>query len=321
MGMLAKQTRKWLKPRPIDNATPYTRKTATLMKDILTRRGSSDHPFFLFVNILQAHQNYCPPRRQRRFSGWHHRTTASPQKFYFQGDSPLLHKLLTTYSNLYDDEILYLDAILGRLWKMFQSTSLLEDTVVIITSDHGEHFGERGHYTHIMSLYNELLWVPLIVHFPRNLVLPGLDQRLVSITDLYATILDLADSPLPRPETSYSLLAPPQRELAIAQCVYPEMWQRYLNSKQRLCQRQGEAFSPPVFAVMTDRGMKFIEKRDGSLEVYDLKESFIENRDLAPTLPPEVLEGYRHLVGALKVETGFQEATAAMLTRSDRQAA
>ena len=106
---------------------------------------------------------------------------------------------MTTYNNLYDDEILYLDSIIGRLWKMFQSTSLLDDTVVIITSDHGEHFGERGHYTHIMSLYNELLWIPLIVHFPQSLAMPGKDQRLVSLNDLYATILDLVDSPLPRP--------------------------------------------------------------------------------------------------------------------------
>ena len=265
LKLVIKQATRWLKPRPIDNATPYTQKTLMLIEDFLKRQATPEFPFFLFVNILQAHQNYCPPLRWRRFSGWHHRTIVSPQKFYFQGASPGLTKLVTTYGNLYDDEILYLDSVIGRLWKMFQNASILANTVVIITSDHGEHFGERGHYTHIMSLYNELLWVPLIVHFPRSLNLPGLDRRLVSLSDLYATIMDLAGSPLPRPETSYSLLAPPQRELAVAQCIYPEMWQRYLKSKQRLDQCQGEAFSPPVFAVMTDDGYKVIEKRDGSL--------------------------------------------------------
>ena len=211
LKMGGKLVRKLLKPGPVDNATPYTKKTVALIKDILTRQASKNSPFFLFVNILQAHQNYCPPVGRRLFSRWHHRTIASPQKFYFQEDSPALTKLVTTYNNLYDDEILYLDSIIGRLWKMFQSTSLLDDTVVIITSDHGEHFGERGHYTHIMSLYNELLWIPLIVHFPQSLAMPGKDQRLVSLNDLYATILDLVDSPLPRPETSFSLLdASPQ---------------------------------------------------------------------------------------------------------------
>jgi hypothetical protein len=322
MKMVTKQVARWLRPHPIDNATPYTRKTQSLMGEVLRKRlASGNSPFFLFVNILQAHQNYCPPLRRRRFSSWHDRVTASPQKFYFHGASPDLARLLTTYGNLYDDEILYLDAVIGRLWRMFQSASLFEDTVVIITSDHGEHFGEKGHYTHILSLYNELLWVPLIIRYPRSLALPGQDRRLASLTDLYATILDLVDSPLPRPETSYSLLASPQRALAISQCVYPEMWQRYLEPKQELGRSRGENFSPPVFAVTTEGGLKLIGKRDGSLEVYDLKESLLENRDISSTVAPEVLRGYASLLESLKAETGFHEATAGMLAHADRKAA
>jgi arylsulfatase A-like enzyme len=317
--MMTKVAAKWLRPHPIDNATPYTRKTLALMGDILKRRA--DSPFFLFVNILQAHQNYCPPLRRRRFSNWHDQVTASPQKFYFHGASPDLARLVTTYGNLYDDEILYLDAVIGRLWKMLQSASRAEETVVIITSDHGEHFGEKGHYTHILSLYNELLWVPLLIRFPQSLALPSRDRRLVSLTDLYATILDLVDSPLPRPETSHSLLAPPQRALAISQCVDPEMWRTFLTSKQTLSQSQGETFSPPVFAVMTEGGMKFIGKRDGGLEVYDLKESMLEDRDISSTLAPEALKAYLTLLETLKTETGFHEATAGILGRADRKAA
>ena len=71
---------------------------------------------------------------------------------------------------------------------------------------------------------------------------------------------------------------------------------------------------------MTDQGLKLIGKRDGSLEVYDLKESLIENHDLAPGLPPEVLERYRHLLQTLKTATGFHEATAGMLAQADIQA-
>ncbi len=319
--MVSKQVAKWLWPRPIDNATPYTRKTEALIQELVQRQASADSPFFLFVNILQAHQNYCPPLRWRHFSLWHDRATASPQKFYHQTESPALANLVSKYGNLYDDEIRYLDAVIGRLWELFQSASFFEDTVVIITSDHGEHFGERGHYTHILSLYNELLWVPLIIRFPRGLTLPGVDRRLVSLNDLYATILDLVDSPLPRPQTSNSLLGSRQRELAIAQCVYPEMWQVYLSAKQKFGQCQGEIYSPPIFTVMTDGGLKLIGKRNGGLEVYDLRESLVEERDLAPNLTPEALENYRHLLEALKAETGFHEATAAMLAQPDQQAA
>jgi arylsulfatase A-like enzyme len=169
LKLATRQAAKWLWPHPIDNATPYTRRTIRLMGDILKKRlDSRNSPFFLFVNILQAHQNYCPPIRRRRFSSWHDRVTASPQKFYFHSASPELARLVATYGNLYDDEILYLDAVVGRLWKMFQSASLWEDTVLIITSDHGEHFGEKGHYTHVLSLYNVNS-----SGFPSSFVFPG----------------------------------------------------------------------------------------------------------------------------------------------------
>lgn len=316
-----KQAAKWLRPQPIDNTTPYTRKTVGLIREMVQSRGPSDPPFFLFANILQAHQNYCPPRRWRRFSRWHDRVAASPQKFYFQADSPGLARLVATYQNLYDDELRYLDGVLGQLWKIFANASLFDDTVVIITSDHGEHFGERGHYTHILSLYNELIWVPLIVRLPPSLARTGLDRRLVSLNDLYATILDLADSPWPRPETSFSLLAPPQRELAVSQCVYPEMWQTYLVAKQASSQSRGQTFSPPVFAVITEGGLKLIENRDGSVEVYDLRESLVETRDLAPTLSPERIGNYQNLLQTLQVETGFHEVTSAVLTMAAQQAA
>ncbi len=319
--MAANQLMKWLKPRPIDNTAPYTRKTVRLIRDLLKRRASQSTPFFLLVNFLQAHQTYCPPRRWRRFSGLADRAWVSPQKFYFHRDSPELARLVATYTNLYDDEIRFLDAVVGRVWNLLRQAALLKDTVVIITSDHGEHLGERGHYTHMLSLYNELLWVPLIIRFPRSLAAPGLDRRLVSLTDLYATMLDLADSPMPRPETSCSLVAPPQRELAVSQCVDPDMWHPYLVAKQAACRSRGETFSPPMFAVTTDKGVKIIETRDRGLEVYHLQDSMIEAQDLAPALPPDVLRNYRYLLEALKAETGFQEASAAMLAPCGRQAA
>lgn len=319
--MSAKQLRKGLKPRPIDNTTPYTRKTVRLIRDLLKRQASPKTPFFLLVNFLQAHQTYCPPRRWRRFSGWADRAWVSPQKFYFHRESPELARMVATYANLYDDEIRFLDAVVGRIWDLLRQSPRFNDTVVIITSDHGEHLGERGHYTHMLSLYNELLWVPLIIRFPPNLAAPGQDRRLASLNDLYATILDLADSPMPRPETSFSLVAPPRRELAVSQCVDPDMWHPYLVAKQAAHRSRGESFSPPVFAVTTDEGVKLIETRDGGLEVYRLRDSMIEGEDVAPALPPEVIRNYRHVLEGLKAETGFHEASATMLARGNRQAA
>ena len=315
---ITKQAAKWLRPGPIDNATPYTQKTLALMRQMFQRHRHDGSPFFLFVNILQAHQNYCPPWRWRRFSRWRDRAAASPQKFYFQPDSPALAQLVATYQNLYDDELRYLDAVIGCFWELLDSAALLDDTLVIITSDHGEHFGERGHYTHILSLYNELIWVPLIMRVPRGLARPGVDRRLASLTDLYATIMDLVDSPMPRPETSYSLLASPHRMLAISQCINPDMWHIYLRSKQK---SSGGNFSPPIFSVVTDGDLKLIENRDGGLEVYDLKESLIEGKNLVNSLSPAVLKDYRSLLEELKINTGFYDAQAELPGQANQRVA
>jgi hypothetical protein len=103
--------------------------------------------------------------------------------------------------------------------------------------------------------------------------------------------------------------------------VYPEMWQRYLEPKQERCQSRGETFSPPVFAAMTEGGLKLIENRDGGLEIYDLKESWLENQDISTTIDYATLKNYRYLLETLKTETGFSEATAGMLAQADRKAA
>ncbi len=63
----------------------------------------------------------------------------------------------------YDDCIAYLDSQLGRLFAKLDSTGLLENTLVIVTSDHGELLGEHQSFGHGLSLYREVAEVPLLV--------------------------------------------------------------------------------------------------------------------------------------------------------------
>jgi|UniRef100_A0A7C5ALQ7 arylsulfatase A-like enzyme len=304
----ATQVRKYLYPGPLDNATPYTKKTLRWLKRWLGQQKADSPPFFLFVNFFQAHHHYRPPLRWRRFSRWYHRSHVSPLRFYSRRPAPALTRLIARYTDLYDDEIFYLDSVLGKVWALLRESPGFADTVLIITSDHGEHLGEKGHYTHILSLYNELLWVPLLIRYPEKWKGAGqVDERLVSLTDLYATILDLVDSPFPRPETSVSLLGPPRRQAVVAQCLSPEIWRRPLVELEKSHQAQGQRFSPPVFAVITAEGTKVISKRDGSLEIYDLRGGIWEDRDLAKEISPGRLSHYRDLVESWKALTGFRK--------------
>jgi arylsulfatase A-like enzyme len=102
-------------------------------------------PFFLFLNYFDAHRPYDPPG-------------GSP----FRGDGVGRDGDVANY----DGEIAFLDIHLGRLLQFMRDRGLLERTLVIITSDHGEYLGEHGLGGHPPVLYEPVLSVPLIVRFP-----------------------------------------------------------------------------------------------------------------------------------------------------------
>lgn len=90
--------------------------------------------------------------------------------------------------DIYDGEIRCSDKYLGWVLDELERRKLLDETMIVVMADHGEHFGEHGLVEHGNSLYDPLVRVPLIIHVPG--CKPGRCKQLVSIIDLFATILD-----------------------------------------------------------------------------------------------------------------------------------
>lgn len=94
----------------------------------------------------------------------------------------------------YDDCIFYVDYKIGRLISILKAKNLYENTIIIITSDHGEAFGEHGHFRHL-TVHREILHVPLILH------IPGFASKriksMVSLIDIFPTLLDLMNGTAP----------------------------------------------------------------------------------------------------------------------------
>jgi len=304
------QLKRFTAPSPYQKSSRYADLTVNLVKKILGEitATNSDQPFFLFINLIEAHEKYRPPLGWRRFSHWHDKQLHRMHSLY-EPDFPQKSKLQGVYQNLYDDEILFLDHTIGRLWQVCQQHPGFDRTAFMITSDHGEHFGEKDLYGHILSLYNELVWVPLLVKFPAGTVDKGVKDRLVSLTDLYATMLDLGNAPFPAPQSSISLANGTPRKLAISQMVSPaKFWNTQLKAKQAGAQLGGQEFSVPTVAIMTAAGKKILERQDGSLEVYDLLQDMSEANNLAGDLAAAPLENLRNLVAMVKEETGYFDA-------------
>jgi arylsulfatase A-like enzyme len=139
--------------------------------------------FFLFVHTYQVHSPYRPPEDFRAF---------------FERDDldpPRTRSLPETWRPVsYDREIRYTDAQLASFFAELDARGLLENTIVILLSDHGEAFDEHGSLGHGPAMYDEVLRVPLIVRGP-GIAQSRRVEAPVSFVDLMATLLDWVGLP------------------------------------------------------------------------------------------------------------------------------
>ena len=168
-------------------------------------------PYFLFVHYMDPHAPYWPPADT---AGEYAPDAALPERYRGQGlqngERALAHRLgeelqsgseqamvdLQDQRRLYDEEVLFVDRMLGELQQQIASSG--RPTVVLFTADHGEHFGEHGLVLHRNSLYEPLVRVPLMLAGPgvprRKLeTVPHLED--VAPTLLAAAGLDPEDLP------------------------------------------------------------------------------------------------------------------------------
>jgi len=178
-------------------------------------RRRPDRPFFAFLNYFDAHEPYLPPPGYEGRFGLQPTTSAD---FQFLIDFASMDKKRLSRRNImmavdcYDDCIAYLDEQLGRLLDDLQSRGLLENTDVIITSDHGEGFGAHRFFGHDNTVNLDEIGVPLVILSPTAPAGRVVDSP-VSLRDIPATVVDLlglsAASPFEgRSLSAYWKLAP-----------------------------------------------------------------------------------------------------------------
>jgi len=136
-------------------------------------RRPVDKPFFLYVHTIDPHVPYIPPRKYTElydpqpYKGVvQARTTAKLLEKIKTGSTRLSDRDKRHLEALYDGEITYHDDEISRLHDHLADDGLLEDTLIVITSDHGEEFFDHGSVGHGHSVYEELLHVPFVIRLP-----------------------------------------------------------------------------------------------------------------------------------------------------------
>ncbi len=188
--------------------------------------------FFLWMHLYDPHYPYRPP---------------APYSEQYK-------------DRLYDGEIAFADAQVGRLIAFLKSKHLYENTLIVLTGDHGESLGEHGEKTHGFFIYNATLHVPVLIHLPGGTSAKALPD-LVNLADLTPTVLNELKLEIPKDVQGRSLAALLDTKKEEAASLYAETFLPRLHfnwSELRSVETDKyhyiEAPKPELYDVSADPG-------------------------------------------------------------------
>jgi arylsulfatase A-like enzyme len=232
-------------------------------------------PFFMLLHYFDVHQPYTPPPRYvdlinvdtdidpfGRKSLWRRGKDGLPSR-----------KAVDKTMLLYDGCIRYVDDSLARLFDFLEEEGMRDNTIIILTADHGEAFWEHGVDTHGSTVYDEVLKVPLIISWPATIAGAKSVASQVRLIDLFPTVLEMARASDACRGEGVSLL--------------PLMEGRQVEAGEKLlpahiAYADNGMVKPPRVKCLRTRDYKVIVNRETSeVEIYDLKKDPGETRNLA----------------------------------------
>jgi arylsulfatase A-like enzyme len=240
-------------------------------------------PFFLFLNYMDAHMPRIPPPPfNRLFSA--HPPVASKQ--YSQliarvvgSGQPLTPSEREALTAQYDRALAYLDSELRRLVDRLKQLGAYDQTLLILTADHGEALGEDNWLDHPRSLEEHQVWIPLLVRYPDRRD-GGRVKRRVSQVDLLPTVLDALGIPAPEALDGRSLRAPETEKVSV---VFSEA---YLDIGTRELRPD---YPDRELAVLAEN-LKLISRSNGEIRLHDLAADPAEDHNLYHPAHPRAAE-------------------------------
>jgi arylsulfatase A-like enzyme len=159
---------------------------------MLLATADNDRPLFSYLHTVDPHAPYYPRGDDRRLAREH--IGQLPEKKYLpmpfiledlKDNEPEIAHLQA----LYLGEVLFADRQFGLFLDLLDQLSLLDGSLIVLLSDHGEEFGEHGSFDHGRTVYQEMLRVPLLIQFPNPEWSGERIHRRVSLLDVLPTVL------------------------------------------------------------------------------------------------------------------------------------
>lgn len=243
-----------------------------LFKRTLKKRDKRK-PFFMFINFIEPHSPYNSSQQfyGKFLSDRSLQCEENMVRRYFLGKIFFNQHELQHLNELYDAEILYVDYWIGKMIDELKKRDLWNNTIFIVTSDHGENIGDHGMMDHIFCLYESTIKIPLIIHYPQLFPCNSEDYNIVQLTDIFPTLLKIVG--IDTKKYYYQgcdLLERNLKEEKIGfyEYYYPKQVIEYFREPDRENARL-KKYKRRLRAVIMNN-LKLIWGSDGNHELYDL---------------------------------------------------
>lgn len=279
----------WLKWRG-DTKYAQIRDSLDQAATILKKQTALEKPAFVFVNLMGTHVPYAPPawatqRHVAPVAGSRSVNSALQMVNRWQVDvsnwlempAEVSPSLLSAF---YDAEVAAQDAEVGILLDALQQSGALENTIIIVVADHGDHLGEKQRVNHAFGVYNELIRVPLIIHDPFGDFTKGEEVAIpVSTRRIFHTIITMAGI-ANGGEEALSLRETEQDDAVISEGE-PLQWAIQRLEKKRPGLVTDLGYNKATKAILA-HGHKLIWRSE-ERELYDLEQDLSEQNNLDST--------------------------------------
>lgn len=269
------------------------KKTINKFRTWLRHVRKDDTPFFSFIHLFESHAPYWIPEPYRSTFGkinkndysWI-RENVNPW-FHITGERPLSSEQFEILNHLYDGTLIYLDDAIHQIIDELKRLSVLDDTLIIVTSDHGEAFGEHNSLGHAgENLYEPVINIPMIIRIPQRTMKGGKISDIVSHVDIFPTILGILElSPgflIPQLQGS-NLLAPNGKEKLEDRAVISESLTIPIKGILEIAPNCEIDQLKKYLRAVIWKGHKFVWSTNGKHQLFNLKDDPYELEDIFAT--------------------------------------
>jgi arylsulfatase A-like enzyme len=312
-----------------------TMKSLTDVVDFLSYHRSTfpEKPLFTFINMMETHLPYYPPpqvldkwvpylRKDRQARDFLQKFNVQTYRWVAPMVEPFSDLEKQVLNDVYDAEVAHQDRQLQRVFRYLKRSGQLEDTMVVIVSDHGESLGEHEFMGHGFGIYNDTVRVPLMIRFPEMFPANTRIPHEVSTRRLFHTILEAAgieheaygqkvgDLSLTRSvggrtnEAEHEIVIsegyPPMNFMTVVAMQHPDAIDRFRIKQTR--------------RTIFDSGRKLIRVGETSESFFDVSQDYFETNNLLDNP-----FGYENDV--IRLERGLDEFVLLAEARRDGTAA